>query len=158
MRVDVSPEGMGGGFEIGFGLDKEGRVEPQEIVLKMEAVKGGPNAEIGIGIGLQDGDWTKPEFNGKYKLGFSADGIDVGPVSLEEYGISVHTALSTDDFYDGEWQTKANTGWSAGSRMASRSWISMSAARQAWAMVRPMSGSRRRGACATAIPPASSTR
>ncbi|MBK6467249.1 MAG: hypothetical protein IPF96_10605 [Rhodobacter sp.] len=108
LRVDVSPEGMGGGFEIGFGLDKEGRVEPQEIVLKMEAVKGGPNAEIGIGIGLQDGDWTKPEFNGKYKLGFSADGIDVGPVSLEgKYGISVDTALSTDDFYDGEWQTKS---------------------------------------------------
>ena len=102
MRVDVSPEGLGGGFEIGFGLDDQGRPEPQEIVLKMEMIKDGPNAEIGIGIGLQDGDWTKPEFNGKFKLGFSVDGkVEV------KYGISVDTALTTDDFYDGEWQTQS---------------------------------------------------
>lgn len=108
LRVDVSPDGLGGGFELGFGLDKQGRVEPQEIVLKMEAVDDGPNVELGIGIGLQDGDWTKPEWNGRVKVGFSMDGIELGPLALEgKYGISVDQNLSTEDFYDGEWQTQS---------------------------------------------------
>lgn len=108
LRVDVSPDGLGGGFEVGFGLDKEGRVEPQEIVLKMEGVKEGPNVELGIGIGLQDGDWTRPEWNGRVKVGFSLDGIELGPVALEgKYGISIDRNLSTEDFYDGEWQTQS---------------------------------------------------
>ncbi len=108
LRVDVSPDSLGGGFELGFGLDKQGRVEPQEIVLKMEAVDDGPNVELGIGIGLQDGDWTKPEWNGRVKVGFSMDGIELGPLALEgKYGISVDQNLSTEDFYDGEWQTQS---------------------------------------------------
>ncbi|GGH43524.1 hypothetical protein GVY41_01415 [Frigidibacter albus] len=108
LRVDVSPDGLGGGFEVGFGLDKEGRVEPQEIVLKMEGVKDGPNVEFGIGIGLQDGDWTKPEWNGRVKVGFSLDGVELGPLALEgKYGISIDQNLSTEDFYDGEWQTQS---------------------------------------------------